>query len=63
MAKTPWVDKEECISCELCVNTCPGVFRIGEDGKSESYDPNGDTEENIQSAIDMCPVSSIHWKN
>jgi len=62
MAKKPWVDKEQCISCELCVNSCPGVFRIGSDGKSECFDPNGDTEENIQAAIDICPTSCIDWQ-
>lgn len=62
MTKAPLVDKEQCISCELCVNNCPSVFRIGADGKSECFDPNGDSEENIQMAIDMCPVSCIHWQ-
>ena len=63
MAKIPWVDKEECIGCELCVTNCPNVFRIGDDGKSECYDPDGASEETIQSeAIDTCPVSCIHWQ-
>ena len=63
MGKTVSVDKEQCIGCELCVNTCPGVFRIGTDGKSECFDSNGDSEENIQMAIDMCPVSCIQWQD
>lgn len=63
MAKTPWVDKEECIGCELCVNNCPGVFRMDDDGKAICYDANGSSEEDIQNnAIDLCPVSCIHWK-
>ncbi|SHJ95779.1 ferredoxin [Malonomonas rubra DSM 5091] len=62
MARTAWVDKEQCIGCELCVNTCPGVFRLDADGKSECYDSTGDSEGNIQTAIDMCPVSCIQWK-
>lgn len=62
MAKKPWVDKDECIGCEMCVNTCPGVFRMDEDGKSECFDPTGASEEDIQSAIDLCPVSCIHWQ-
>lgn len=63
MSKKVWVDKEQCIGCELCVNTCPGVFRLDADGKSECYDPTGDSEENIQMAIDMCPVSCIQWQD
>ncbi len=63
MAKTPWVDKDECISCELCVMGCPAVFQMDADSKAECFDPNGATEEEIQSsAIDACPVSCIHWK-
>jgi len=61
MAKTVWIDKEECIGCELCVNSCPGVFRMNEEVKAEVFDPKGESEENIQQAIDACPVSCIHW--
>jgi ferredoxin len=63
MAKTPWVDQDECISCGLCVDNVPGVFRMADNGKAECYDPGGASEEVIQSeAIDMCPVECIHWK-
>lgn len=62
MAKTPWVDKEACISCELCVSNCPGVFRMDDDGKAVCYDATGADETDIQSAIDQCPVSCIHWQ-
>lgn len=63
MAKTPWVDKDECIGCELCVTNCPTVFRMDDNGKAECYDAGGATEEEIQSeAIDACPVSCIHWQ-
>ena len=64
MAKTPWVDKEECISCELCVMSCPTVFRLDAAGKAECFDPSGASEEEIQAgAIDACPVACIHWKD
>lgn len=63
MAKTPWVDKDACISCELCVQGCPTVFQLDADGKAECVDGSGASEEEIQSsAIDTCPVSCIHWK-
>lgn len=63
MAKTPWVDKDECIGCELCVSSCLGVFRMDADGKAECFDASGATEEEIQiEAIDVCPVSCIHWQ-
>lgn len=62
MAKRPQVDQEACISCGLCVSTCPGVFRFNDDGKSEVYDAAGATEGEIQQAIDGCPVQAISWQ-
>ncbi len=61
MAKTPVVDQEACISCGLCVSTCPGVFRFNAEGKSEAYNPGGAPEAAIQGAIDGCPVQAISW--
>ena len=63
MAKVPVVDQDECISCGVCVSNLPDVFRFAENEKAECFDPNGASEEEIQqNAIDMCPVSCIHWK-
>ena len=62
MSKKLYVDKSICISCEMCVNTVPGVFRMSEDGLAEVYDPAGASEEEIQDAIDNCPVNCIHWE-
>jgi ferredoxin len=64
MPKIPWVDKDECISCGLCVSNVPGVFRYDDEGKAECYEPVGATEEEIQEgAVDACPVQCIHWKD
>jgi len=63
MAKEPRVDQEECISCNLCIDNVPSVFRLADNGKAECYDPNGSSEDDIEkNAIDVCPVSCIHWK-
>jgi len=63
MAKQAWVDQDECISCGLCIENVPDVFRFAENGKAECYAPDGATEEEIENnAIDACPVSCIHWK-
>ena len=62
MAKTPVVDQEACISCGLCVSTCPGVFRFNADGKSECFDAGGAPEADIQRAVDGCPVQAISWQ-
>ena len=56
------VDQVLCIGCGLCCGTCPDVFRLSDEGKSEAYQEA--TEENrglVQEAIDGCPVSAISW--
>lgn len=63
MGKRPVVDQDSCISCGLCVSTCPAVFRFNGAGKSEVFDPAGATEQEIQAAIDGCPVQCISWEN
>jgi uncharacterized protein YeaO (DUF488 family)/ferredoxin len=63
MQKNVWVDQDVCISCGLCVENVPDVFRFTDSGKAEVFDPAGAPEETIQAeAIDVCPVSCIHWK-
>ncbi|GAM11629.1 ferredoxin-1 [Geobacter sp. OR-1] len=63
MASNVVVDQDSCISCGLCVNNLPNVFRFDDSGKAECFDPSGATEEMIQSdAIDICPVACIHWQ-
>jgi ferredoxin len=61
MAREVWVNREECISCGLCVSLAPEVFRF-EDGKSIAYKPSGAPEQRIQECIDNCPVSAISWR-
>ena len=55
------VDKEGCISCGICVNTCPEVFQFDEDDKSEVIsEPTSSNENDVQTAADSCPASVIH---
>lgn len=61
MGKTVAVDQNECISCGLCIESLPEVFRFADNGKSEAYDQGGASEDKIQPAINNCPVSCIHW--
>ncbi len=54
------VDKSGCIACELCVQTCPEVFRMGDDGLAEAYAEVGASQEDSAAeARDNCPVAVI----
>jgi ferredoxin len=55
--KKPKVDKTLCIGCGLCVNLCPDVFQLGEDGKSEAKDSCGEC--NLEEVVESCPVAAI----
>ncbi|UCF05655.1 MAG: ferredoxin [bacterium] len=61
MAKVPVVDPDLCTGCELCVETCPDVFEM-EDDLAVITNPAGASEEEIQEAIDNCPVEAITWQ-
>lgn len=63
MARRPYVDPDMCTGCELCVDTCPDVFEMNDEGLAVVYDPRGADEEDIQEAIDSCPVEAISWKD
>ncbi len=55
------INREGCISCELCASTCPKVFRMAEDGLAEVYvDEIPQSEEDAAiEAQEGCPVSVI----
>lgn len=61
-SRAVFVDELTCIGCKQCVWCAPATFRIEEDhGRSRVFAQWLDTEDNIQSAMDACPVSCIHW--
>ncbi|MBH1942211.1 ferredoxin [Mobilitalea sibirica] len=55
------IDRDGCIGCELCAETCPAVFRMDDDGLAEVYVNSvpADSEDLAQEAADNCPVSVI----
>jgi ferredoxin len=61
--KKPVVDEKLCIGCELCVNICPEVFAMKDDGLATVIDPDGAPEDKIQEAIDSCPVKAIRMES
>ncbi len=55
------VDQEGCISCGLCVSTCPEVFFMNDDDKAEAIEDDipEENESDAEDARDGCPVSVI----
>ena len=62
MSKKVYIETEECIGCESCVELCPEAFSFDEDAeKAIVIKSEGVDEDCIQEAIDACPVECIHW--
>ena len=55
------IDRDGCIGCGVCEDTCPEVFRMADDGLAEVYVDSvpTDAEETALNAQDECPVSVI----
>lgn len=54
------INKDECTACELCVDTCPELFEMGEDTaivKVEKVPAN--QEDCAREAVESCPVEAI----
>lgn len=51
----------DCISCNLCVEACPEVFKMGEDGLAHPIVDEVPTEleEKAREACEACPVDAI----
>jgi len=64
MGKSVFIETDECIGCETCVELCPDVFEFdGEAEKAIVVQPEGGDEVCIEDAIDNCPVECIHWED
>jgi len=50
-----------CTGCELCVNICPDMIEMTEEGiaKLTVNEVPEDKEENIREASDSCPAEAI----
>lgn len=54
------VNKDICIGCGLCVSIEPDVFAMDGDDKAIVYsDTTEINQDNVQEAIDSCPVNAI----
>lgn len=55
------IDRDGCIGCGVCADTCPAVFRMADDGLAEVHtDPiPASSEDAALEARESCPVSVI----
>ncbi|MBQ6706838.1 MAG: ferredoxin [Clostridia bacterium] len=54
------INREGCISCGLCIETCPEVFQFADDGLAEVIAPPAPSnEEAVREAAGGCPVNVI----
>ncbi|MGD8763173.1 MAG: ferredoxin [Desulfobacteraceae bacterium] len=64
MDRLVYIDTDECIGCESCVELCPEVFGFNqEEEKAEVILPEGGPEECIEEAMDSCPEECIRWQD
>lgn len=58
------INQDGCIGCELCVQTCPEVFQMGENGLAEVYNsPTKELIDKVNEAAENCPVEVIIIEN
>lgn len=57
--KVPKIDQEKCIGCGLCVNLCPSVFKMGENGKAEVINLKNCSQCDCETVVQNCPVQAI----
>jgi ferredoxin len=63
MGRTPLIDLGECTDCESCVSLCPSVFvRNPDTGLIEVRELPEYPEEEIESAMSVCPADCINWE-
>lgn len=64
MSSIPVIETEDCVGCGSCVEICPLVFVLNESlEKAQVINFSGCTEEEIDEAIETCPVNCIHWED
>lgn len=52
---------DACIACGICVDACPEVFGLGDDGLAHPLAPevDPDLEVAVREACEACPVDAI----
>lgn len=55
------VDADACTGCGLCIDACPEVFEMGDEGVAvvKVAEVSPDDEDSCKEAADGCPVEAI----
>ncbi|MCS5491015.1 ferredoxin [Algoriphagus limi] len=56
----PWVETENCTSCNECVDKYPKLFKYNKDKQAYIDDPSKGTFEELVKAAEKCPAGCIH---
>ncbi|MGH0030180.1 MAG: 2-oxoacid:acceptor oxidoreductase family protein [Myxococcota bacterium] len=59
-AMAPWIDTEDCTSCDECVDLNPQIFAYDERGKAYIKDPGGGPYRDLVKAAERCTAQVIH---
>lgn len=58
------IDRDACISCGLCAQTCPTVFEIASDNLAQViHQPDSGETEPALLAAESCPVAAIRTED
>lgn len=56
----PWLESDECTSCDECINLNPQIFAYNEDKKAYIKDPKGGPYKDLVMAAEKCTARVIH---
>ena len=59
--KKPIVELSDCISCGVCAEVSPDVFRLNDAGYIEVIEMDTYPQEEVDDAIKYCPTDCIRW--
>jgi pyruvate-ferredoxin/flavodoxin oxidoreductase len=56
----PWLDSDECTSCDECINLNPKIFQYDKEKKAYIKDPKGGPYKDLVLAAEKCTAQVIH---